>query len=637
MVSLSPGPLTRRPAQAAFRERFMPFLFSGSLRLFRFAGISVFIHWSWFVVAAIQLFSPIFQHTSPIWNVAEYLTLFGIVLAHEFGHAFACRSVGGAADRIVLWPLGGVALVAPPPRPGPHLWTAVAGPLVNVVLLPVTLVLAIAVSQGGDPASSDVAQFAGAVFFMNAGLLVFNLLPIYPMDGGQILHAALWFALGRGRSLVAASVIGLVFAALLAPMAVVIGLGFGALLAPAEAAWGGLWGAVIAAFIGLQAWMGFQRGRQLIRLQPGLDLLDRGVGHLKRGAHAEAAADFGAAAEYFHNEPSLRATALVRRGAALVAKGDYHAAVADYSDALDVGEHPIPYLARGEAHLLRGDPDRAAGDAAEALRLDPNNPAAYVLRGDARVRQERFDEAAADYTHALELDPRPAEVYVRRGGCHTAEGRYDSAVIDYTEAVRLQPDAVDAYNARAIAHRKAGNLDAALADYDAALRRAPGAPPLYYNRGITHSRRGDYPRAIADYTEALRLNPDYAAAHNNLANLLATCPSADVRDGRRAVEHATTACERTAWTNANCLDTLAAASAEVGDFAAALKWQERAMEDPAFARSQGDAARLRLRLYREDKPYRQEWAKLAPGEAGAPATTPTAKIQGREVETFRIP
>ena len=72
-----------------------------------------------------------------VWPVLEYLALFVIVLVHEFGHALACRQVGGQANQIVLWPLGGVAYVAPPPRPGATLWSIAAGPLVNVVLAPV--------------------------------------------------------------------------------------------------------------------------------------------------------------------------------------------------------------------------------------------------------------------------------------------------------------------------------------------------------------------------------------------------------------------------------------------------------------------------------------------------------------------
>src|SRR6516165_3946792 len=90
---------------------------SGSFRLFRVAGIDVFLHWSWLVVAVLEVQFRADAYPSQAWNVAEYLALFGLVLLHEFGHALACRQVGGTADRIVLWPLGGVAYVSPPPPP----------------------------------------------------------------------------------------------------------------------------------------------------------------------------------------------------------------------------------------------------------------------------------------------------------------------------------------------------------------------------------------------------------------------------------------------------------------------------------------------------------------------------------------
>lgn len=78
---------------------------AGSFRLFQIAGIRVYLHWSWLLVAIIQIQFPINQYGSPAWNLAEYLTLFAIVLLHEFGHVLACRQVGGKANEIVLWPL----------------------------------------------------------------------------------------------------------------------------------------------------------------------------------------------------------------------------------------------------------------------------------------------------------------------------------------------------------------------------------------------------------------------------------------------------------------------------------------------------------------------------------------------------
>src|ERR1700761_3341562 len=109
----------------------------GSFKLFKCFGIEVFLHWSWFLVALYEIETRKQYYSSINWNILEYVTLFVIVLMHEFGHALACRSVGGQANQIVLWPLGGVAYVAPPQRPGAQLWSIVAGPLVNVILVPI--------------------------------------------------------------------------------------------------------------------------------------------------------------------------------------------------------------------------------------------------------------------------------------------------------------------------------------------------------------------------------------------------------------------------------------------------------------------------------------------------------------------
>src|SRR6478609_8017198 len=114
----------------------MPNSRQGSIHLFRIAGVDLFLHWSWFVVAAYEIQSK-GRYSSITWHILEYLALFLIVLMHEFGHAMACRSVGGTADQIMLWPLGGVAYVDPPQRPGATLWSIAAGPLVNVALAPI--------------------------------------------------------------------------------------------------------------------------------------------------------------------------------------------------------------------------------------------------------------------------------------------------------------------------------------------------------------------------------------------------------------------------------------------------------------------------------------------------------------------
>ena len=219
----------------------------GTIRLFEAKGITVFLHWTWFLVAAYEIGGRTGTYSSITWNVLEYLALFAIVLLHEFGHATACRSVGGRANQIVLWPLGGIAYVDPPPRPGAVLWSIAAGPLVNVVLVPVLAALLL-LTPSGPAGASDVHALVRDIAYINAGLLFFNVLPIYPLDGGQILAALLWFVIGRARSLKVSAVIGLVGVA---------GLGLWALTI--QSAWLG----IIAFFLASRCLRAFQTARLL--------------------------------------------------------------------------------------------------------------------------------------------------------------------------------------------------------------------------------------------------------------------------------------------------------------------------------------------------------------------------------------
>jgi Zn-dependent protease len=224
----------------------------GSIRLFRFADVDVFLHWSWFLVAIFEINARADRYSSVTWNVLEYLALFLIVLLHEYGHALACRQVGGTANQIVLWPLGGVAYVDPPPRPGATLWSIAAGPLVNVVLLPILLFLLMSSRVWGWAlAMPNAHALLRAVLFINVTLLLFNLLPIYPLDGGQILRSLLWFVMGRARSLMVATLLGFVGVAGLIALALRIG---------------SVWFGVLSFFMLLNCWGGLKQSRVMLRL-----------------------------------------------------------------------------------------------------------------------------------------------------------------------------------------------------------------------------------------------------------------------------------------------------------------------------------------------------------------------------------
>jgi len=194
--------------------------FNQGIPLGRWFGIKVIIHWMFVLYAAYELFGDRQQSAFAIKiHALQLVLLFGTVLLHEFGHALSCRAVGGIADRIILWPLGGIAFVQPPMNPRAWLITTVCGPLVNAILWPLFWYLS---AQQGLTADDGLAQLfangSSTQFYLglscylmwqiNRALLLFNLIPAYPMDGGRILQEILWLAIGFRRSLQFAGLVG---------------------------------------------------------------------------------------------------------------------------------------------------------------------------------------------------------------------------------------------------------------------------------------------------------------------------------------------------------------------------------------------------------------------------------------------
>lgn len=211
------------------------------------------MHWSWFLIVLYDVQTRRQEYNSYSWNALETLSLFGIILVHEFGHALACRQVGGTANQIILWPLGGVAYVSPPQRPGAMLWSIAAGPLVNVVLVPILLFATVFASRAGwELINPNLYHYINAIWWANLIILIFNMLPIFPLDGGQIFRSLLWFFVGRANSLMVASVLGFFGVA-------------GMVVAAVFLQWSWFW--ILAAFAGFNCWIGFRQSQQLLKLE----------------------------------------------------------------------------------------------------------------------------------------------------------------------------------------------------------------------------------------------------------------------------------------------------------------------------------------------------------------------------------
>jgi tetratricopeptide (TPR) repeat protein len=334
----------------------------------------------------------------------------------------------------------------------------------------------------------------------------------------------------------------------------------------------------------------------------------RGVAFEDKGDYGKAIADYTEAIRF---DPSF-ALAHYNRARLFAIKGDRDKAIADYAEAIRLD----PKSARAHwrlslAYQEKGDDDEAIAHCTQAIQIDPTLGSAYRTRGIAYHRKGDPDKAIADYNEAIRLDPKDVATYYNRGNSYAVEGDFDKAIADFNEAIRLDPKHVSTYCNRGRAYAEKGNFDKAIADYTEAIRLDPKVD-AYAARAAAHAGKGDHDKAVADYRkaveefqQAIRSNAENAALHNAVAWLWATCPEQSMRDGSRAVEHARKACELTHWKEPGYLDTLAAACAESGDYANAVKWQGAAVQQTGTARKrERENLQKRLDLYQQGKPYR---------------------------------
>jgi stage IV sporulation protein FB len=195
----------------------------GSIKVGRAFGIDVKVHWTFLLLLAFFGFTA-YQNSgslgSALVTVGVIVALFVCVLLHEYGHSLAAQRLGIEIADITILPIGGLArLKSLPEKPWDEVKIAIAGPLVNVVLAP--LFFGVALLLGGGltmpPNILEGVQSAAQVFvylgFINVALVVFNLIPAFPMDGGRVLRGLLATRLGPVRATDISSAVGQFFAA----------------------------------------------------------------------------------------------------------------------------------------------------------------------------------------------------------------------------------------------------------------------------------------------------------------------------------------------------------------------------------------------------------------------------------------
>jgi Zn-dependent protease len=195
-----------------------------SFRLARIAGIDLKVHITFFLILAFGavVWGAPFGLSGALFGVLLMALLFACVALHELGHALMAKRLGIGVREILLLPIGGVALLTrSPSKPLHELLIAAAGPAVNVLIVAALLPALIALGLGGGMPATGLAFGPGepglftALFWLaqaNVFLVLFNLIPAFPLDGGRILRALLWMATDAARATRIAAGVGQVFA-----------------------------------------------------------------------------------------------------------------------------------------------------------------------------------------------------------------------------------------------------------------------------------------------------------------------------------------------------------------------------------------------------------------------------------------
>ena len=254
------------------------------------------------------------------------------------------------------------------------------------------------------------------------------------------------------------------------------------------------------------------------------------------------------------------------------------------------------------------------------LTLEPNSRVTLVNLGGISLEQKRYEEAIRIYRQALALpmDIREStfsngvsqiaiKARVNMAVCLTELKRFDEAATLYEQVLRDVPDYVSANNNLGNVRVLQGRNAEAIAQFGKALAADPSLYRTRENLGRLLCEAGEYRQAFAVWRKGLKLRPGDPVYLYHLAWWLATCPDAACRNGKEALSLALELCKRVDWSNAQALDCLAAAYAETGDCAAAVKYAE---QGETLAKSVPDGASLaaemapRLERYRQGKTAR---------------------------------
>ena len=317
------------------------------------------------------------------------------------------------------------------------------------------------------------------------------------------------------------------------------------------------------------------------------------------------------------------ANALMLQGETLQEIGDLRAALQSYAEASQLApKSPLPYQKRGEVFRILGDSDKALQEFDKVLQINPDDMRSLVHRSEIYLRQGRLEEGLQDVDKVLLQQPMLVVARQIRAELLANMKRLPEAIAEIQRLADSSEGSDELKLQLALYYQLDRQLGRAIGIYTSLLQKDPTNAELLRSRGDAYLSLGNHAEAIADFEAALNQMPDDSPLLNNLAWVLATSPDDQLRDGKRAVELATKACELTEYKLPHILSTLAAAFAESGDFDTAIEWSEKAvaLDDT----EQEEQLSKELSSYRGGQPWRERQTldvKTEETDEGLPANS----------------
>jgi tetratricopeptide (TPR) repeat protein len=464
----------------------------------RIRGVDIRFHFSMLFSIPIAYF--LFHPTTVREIAAALFGLIGFVLCiflHEVGHALAAQLVGVEVKSIVIWILGGFTnLSRKADKPSHNLAISAAGPLVNMLLGFLCVLGYIALSFLFLPFYRNTELYLWGQTFINLFfslalvnliLIVFNLLPIYPLDGGNIMHSLMEIFFGRSNA---------------------------------------DWITLVISIPLLLALIAFGLATHDYLLLASCVLIGLAVGTLNRS---------------FLRRLNLGINYLFKRSGYYYLQGDFERAIQYYTLAIEREPQNINlYLARAACYLNILQKERAIPDVERALKLGPNNALALQLRGEICAMDKDFDSALDLFARSEAINPHWAIPYFDRGSVLLDKKEFQSALTELDKAISLSSQIWLFYLVRSIVHFRLGNLELAHNDQTQALRisekeslvmtelnlvvyencldwaedyyarvllKQPRSGYAYQGRADAYRFNNEHEKAIADYIRAIELMP----------------------------------------------------------------------------------------------------------------------------------